>query len=355
MPANGDVLNRGHLIASFLAGSWRRALPPLEFTEKQLAEITPLLGTSGAAGLGWCRVRHTELSLTECGQLLRQAYRLQALHVFIHERQIRKVFRLLRQRGIEPVLAKGWAVASLYPDTALRPYGDIDLLVRPEEFKTAQSVLTSAEARDCWVDLHTNFAGLEGRSTNELISRSKVVELDGELIRVLSVEDHLALLCIHLLKHGAWRPLWLCDIAAAIETISSDFDWQICLGGDDKRRAWISVALLLSGKLLGANLDKTSFYIGSDLPEWVVKSVLNQWSHLFPGNHLPVRPPPLMAESYRHIFKAARERWPDPITATFKLSGSFGSFPRFPYQLGEFGFRTGRFIARIPKVLFNAR
>jgi hypothetical protein len=355
MPASGDSANRGHLIASFLAGSWRPALPPIAFSEQQLEEITPLLGISGAAGLGWWRVRNTELASTECGQLLRQAYRLQALHVSIHERQIRKVFRLLRRHAIEPVLAKGWAVASLYPDSALRPYGDIDLLVRPDEFKTARLVLATAEARDCWVDLHTTFSGLEDRSTDELIRRSKVVDLDGELIRVFSAEDRLALLCIHLLKHGAWRPLWLCDIAAAIETTSRDFNWEICLGRDYKRRSWISVAILLSRKLLGANLDEPDRYPRSALPQWVVKSVLNQWSSLFPANHLPVRPPPLIAESYRHIFKAARQRWPDPITATFKLSGSFGSFPRFPYQLGEFGFRTGRLIARIPKVLFNTR
>lgn len=359
MPASSRALTRGHLIASFLAGSWRYpGCSELGFTEKQLDEITPLLCASGAAGLGWWRVRQTGLSSTDSGQLLQQAYRFQALHVTIHERQIRNVFSLLRQGGVEPLLAKGWAAASLYPDAALRPYGDIDLLVRPEDFKTAHSVLTSEEALDCWVDLHTKFSELEGRSTDELFFRSQLVDLDGELIRVLSAEDHLALLSIHLLKHGAWRPLWLTDIAAAIETIPSDFNWETCFGRNVRRRSWISVAIQLSGKLLEANLEKASSDVGTTIPNWVVKCVFNQWSHLFPPNHLPIRPPPLMAENLRHrnrIFKTACERWPDPITATFKLNGSFGFLPRFPYQLGEFGFRAGRFIARMPRVFFEVR
>jgi hypothetical protein len=50
------------------------------------------------------------------------------------------------------------------------------------------------------------------------------VELNGAKIRILGAEDHLRLLCLHLLKHGAWRPLWLCDVAAALESRPSSFD-----------------------------------------------------------------------------------------------------------------------------------
>jgi len=30
-------------------------------------------------------------------------------------------------RGVEPILGKGWAIARLYPERGMRPYGDIDL------------------------------------------------------------------------------------------------------------------------------------------------------------------------------------------------------------------------------------
>ena len=31
-----------------------------------------------------------------------------------------------------------------------------------------------------------------------------------------------------------------------------------------------------------------------------------------------------------------RERWPDPIVATFNLRGQLNNFPRLPYQFGAF-------------------
>jgi hypothetical protein len=346
-------LAKGELIASLLARTWRPSVTSaISISEKQLDEVTPLLYASGAAGLGWWRVKQTELKTTDSGKLLQQAYRLQALQVAIHERQIKKVFSLLRQAAVEPLLVKGWAAASLYPAQALRPYGDIDLLVRPQHFETARAVLAREEASECWIDLHTRFSELVGQGSDELFHRSRLVNLDGEQIRVLAAEDHLALLATHLLKHGAWRPLWLCDIAAAIESIPDEFDWQTCLGNDSMRRTWISVAILLSKTLLGAETDRVSDQLDTKLPNWLVRSVLKQWSNLFPANHLPIQPPPLMAENLRNmsqILKATRERWPDPITATFKLNGSFGSFPRFPYQLGEFSFRAGRFLVGLPK------
>jgi hypothetical protein len=197
--------------------------------------------------------------------------------------------------------------------------------------------------------LHTRFGELEDRSTDALFRRSRLLELDGELVRVLSPEDHLALICIHLLKHGAWRPLWLCDIAATIESLPEEFDWETCLGDDKKRHGWISIAISLSRRLIEAKTDRVFDKFDQKLPNWVVRSVLHQWSHLYPANHLPIRPPPLMADNLRStnkILNAARKRWPDPITATFKLKGRFGILPRFPYQLAEFGFRASRFILR---------
>ena len=50
-----------------------------------------------------------------------------------------RVFRLLREKGIEAILAKGWAVARLYPDRVLRPYGDIDICVSADQFNTAEN------------------------------------------------------------------------------------------------------------------------------------------------------------------------------------------------------------------------
>jgi Uncharacterised nucleotidyltransferase len=342
-------VSKGILIQEVLKGSWRASSSPaVNVDEQQLDQITPLLYASGASALGWWNIRQTDLKTTASGELLHQAYRLQALQAGIHERQIRKIFALMRAAGVEPLLAKGWVAALLYPDAALRPYGDLDLLVRPQEFKQAEMVVATEGAGECWVDLHKRFSELD-RSAEELIERSQLVELEGERIRVLAPEDHLALLAIHLLKHGAWRPLWLCDIAAALESLPGGFNWKVCLGTNRRRSEWIAVAINLSKELLGARIERLPEEWQKKLPAWLTKSVLNQWSNLFPANHLPVQAPPLMHISLRnpwHSLKATLERWPDPITATFNRNGRFGKLPRLPYQLGEFGYRAGRFLVR---------
>jgi hypothetical protein len=61
---------------------------------------------------------------------LHDAYRLFALQAVLHEQRLTRAFALLRAAGVEAILGKGWAVARLYPDLGLRPYGDIDLYVR---------------------------------------------------------------------------------------------------------------------------------------------------------------------------------------------------------------------------------
>jgi len=113
----------------------------LDISEQELDQVTPLLYGSGAAALGWWRVRQTDLRATSSAQLLREGYRLQSLQGAIHEENIKNVLQLLRESSIESILVKGWAAASLYPERALRPYGDIDLCVRASSYSAAAAVL----------------------------------------------------------------------------------------------------------------------------------------------------------------------------------------------------------------------
>jgi hypothetical protein len=185
---------KGALVARALAGSWREpANPNLDLTSAELEEVTPLLYGSGAAALGWWRVRETELRESAAAEVWQQAYRLQALQSAIHEQKLVKAFALLRLGSIDALLAKGWAAARLYPDSALRPYGDFDLLIRPHQLAAAKDLFASPEAADCWVDLHDRFSELGERDADELFSRAVVVSLGSERIRMLGPEDHLAL------------------------------------------------------------------------------------------------------------------------------------------------------------------
>lgn len=324
-----------------------------------LERVTTLLYNSGGTGLAWWRIHESDLKTTPCGELLHQGYRLQALQTPINEQRIVTAYQLLCGAAVEPILVKGWAAARLYPHPTLRPYGDIDLVVRPAEYSAALEVLKRDEAGTWWVDLHQGLPELDDRPVEGLFERSLTVTLNDVEVRCLSHEDHLALLSIHLFKHGAWRPTWLCDIAAMVEALPASFDADICFGankGQGKHRtAWIASAIALAHKLLGANVERIPLSRQvKDLPEWLVRAVLEQWGNLFQADHLPVQPRPLFANSLRSprtMLKEIRERWPDPIVATFNLRGQPNNFPRLPYQLGAFAAQTGQYLFRVGEMV----
>ena len=343
------LVSRSTLVSSILAGSWRKSdLPPLNLSESQLDEVTPLLYGSGAAALGWWRVRNTELQTTSSAEVLHQAYRLQVLQSGIHEEKIEKVSRVLRQAAIDAILVKGWAAAGLYPERGLRPYGDIDLVVRPEQHEAAAKLLAAPEVQDCWVDLHRNLSELDDRAVGDLFERSRLFPLGLETVRVLSAEDHLALLAVHMLKHGAWRPLWLCDIAAAVESLTPGFSWSTCLGRNSRRADWITCAIGLAHQLLEARTDRVDVAAKIKVvPNWLIQNVRKQWEHPFATNQAPMSHPVPMATVLRHpsrLLEALRQRWPNPILATISVNGRFNSIPRLPYQLGNCLTRGFRFL-----------
>jgi len=339
---------QGQLVADFLAGSWRDVQAPLEMSLGDLERVTTLLYNSGGTGLAWWRIHETDLKTTPCGELLHQGYRLQALQTPINEERIVRAFQLLRDAAVEPILIKGWAAAQFYPHRTLRPYGDIDLVVRPADYSTAVKVLRQDEAATWWIDLHKGLPELDDRSVDELFERSHTLSLNDVEVRVLSHEDHLALLAIHLLKHGAWRPTWLCDIGAMVELIPAGFDQDICFGSNENRAAWIASAIAMAHQLMGANIERIELPKQvKALPDWLVRAVLEQWGNLFQADHLPVQPRPPLSYALRNprtLMKEIRERWPDPIVATFNLGGQFNNFPRFPYQLGCFARGAGRYL-----------
>jgi hypothetical protein len=308
--------------------------PDLSLTDFDL--VRPLLYDSGAAGLGWWRIRDTDLSQTPSGELLHQAFRLLTLQARIHEQHIQRVFRSLRAGNIEPILIKGWSVARRYPQIGLRPFGDIDLLIRPRQNLQAAWVAGSDELRDCPTDLHPGAFELADRAIGDLFARSRLVQCAGEQVRVLSDEDQFALSAIHLLKHAAWRPLWLCDLALFLESMSPEFDWDLCLGTDARRANWILSAIGLARDLLDASIRNARINRLAVAPGWLSEALLRNWEKPFtvehePHNHsAPIR-------SYlrrpRGVLKDLGRRWPNPILATVSVNGTFGSRQRRRYQL----------------------
>jgi hypothetical protein len=342
----------GRVVANFLAGSWRALPPDPNISSEELKLIAPLLLQSGAAGLAWWRIRDSRLNECEPALQLRSAYQLHSLQAAIHRTEIEEVILLLNSAGVEPVLVKGWAVARLYPEEGLRPYGDIDLCFLPDQYLKAVAVLKSPDAAKYSVDVHEGFAKLDDLSVDELMASSEPARLGAAKFRLLGGEDQLRILCTHLLRHSAWRPMWLCDIAAAAESRPASFDWQRCLGSNEREADWVACAIGLAHQLLEARVDDTpAAQRAKRLPRWLIPDVMKNWDQPFPELYPPLSylalPP--MTTYLRHpagVLKALRTRWPDPIEATIRLRGPFNEMPRLPFQIGNALWRIVRFLTR---------
>ena len=338
----------GRLIARLLARSWRSSFPAPELSESQLARIAPLLLDSGGGALAWRRINQSELAHTTAGLELQQAFRQHLLLSGYFEMKTEEVIRAFRGASLEPNLIKGWSIARAYPLTGLRPYGDIDLCVRPNDYERAIRLIKSLTDTPLGIDLHCGFGMLLDRDTDRIFERSPTVKLGKTSIRVLSEEDQLHLLCVHLLRHGAARPLWLCDVAVAMETRSDYFDWDWCLGTKRYRTNWIACVIKLVNEILGAD-DKNlpESVANTKLPGWFIPTVLRQWGIPF-ANH-PSRQPALRTYLNRPLWwwKALKDRWPNPIQGVVSHDAPFSNPLPLPYQVRSYVRRAARYSASL--------
>jgi hypothetical protein len=341
---------RSAAIAAVLAGSWRKIPPPSEISTEQIAAACPALLQSGAGALAWWKLRHHALPLSlsfppSLLEALRASYLSHTIHAAPHEQEIVTVCHLLRQAGIEAILLKGWSTSRLYAVPGLRPPGDIDLCVAPGQEGAAEDLLEREGLGELNVDFeHEEISRYAPTDFPALLSRSSQVDLNGCPVRVLGVEDQLRVLCLHLLKHGAWRPLWLCDVAAALESRPPEFDWKLCLGGNPRHARWILCAVELARQIVGAIAEDVPSH--APLPYWLAPAVLRQWETAPPANTLLDLPLHTFFHQPRAMLHELRRRWRNPIVVTVLADGEFNNVPKLPLQLADGLSRTFQFSTR---------
>jgi hypothetical protein len=335
-------------VARVLRGAWRERPDAEDLAAADLVEAIPLLLRSGSAGLAWWGAQSAGPPALKP---LHDAFGVHALHAAILEAKIPAAFARLRARGVEPLLGKGWAVARLYPRPGLRPYGDIDLYVRREDEHAGRAALAEPGPEALPVDLHYGLAELDDRRFEEVIARSQTRRLGDTDVRVFGPEDHMRLLALHLLRHGAWRPVWLCDLALILETLPPDFDWRYFTSGDAVRTDAAACALRLAHELLGASLARVPAAVRERrLPRWLVPAILRQWGDAGFEPHGTRTPMAVELRRPRGLLRALRARWPNAVEATVGRRARFNGLPRLPFQIGECLVRTLRF-ARSPSGL----
>jgi hypothetical protein len=326
--------SRACLTGKILSGAWRVAPPALECTETELAAAAPFLLTSGAGPLAWHRVAGSPHSTTPAGQALQAAYRGSAIHNLHYEHRLAQILPALSERGVDCLLIKGLALATLYANPDLRPFGDIDLCVSTQQFSVASQTLAEFEKQNSGVpsvDLQIGVVDLPDRSWNDILNRSRIGPFGQGTVRLLAVEDQLRLLCLHQARHGCWRPLWLCDVAAALEQTGPDFDWEYCLAGDERLTQWARAVIEVAKEILGSRIPAKVPPLGGFAPPlWLRDQVLGNWERGVVGDSHS-RDDRSILECLgqpSRLMRALWARWPNPVEALFKT----GQLPCCPWH-----------------------
>ncbi len=185
----------------------------------------------------------------------------------------------LAEAGLEALVIKGGAVAGRYPDLALRPMDDIDLILPPSQIEPAVDALKttgwvryeSPARRQHEVDLtHPALPGLpidlhRGLSTwrsraNRLTSEGlwaarQATTLHGTPAFVLAPAPELVMLAAHAAKpfHIFNRLLWSVDIAVVVADAEAhgglDWDEVARIADTAKCRTALAVALTQAARL----------------------------------------------------------------------------------------------------------
>jgi hypothetical protein len=193
------------------------------------------------------------------------------------------ILRSFEQAGIQAVPYKGAALAAqLYGNLALRPAGDIDIVVRRDDVSRARAVLsargyqprhtlgTGGEAfmvRSRYsedfsgptrhpVELHWGFTNRDiafPLDLDALSPRLESIRLGPHAVLAFALDDLLLLLCVHGSKHRWDRIEWICGVAEAVRR-GGELDWNALLdrAGHLGVRRMLLLGLLLAHDHLGA-------------------------------------------------------------------------------------------------------
>lgn len=188
---------------------------------------------------------------------LKAAHRNSAMRSLVLYRELVNVTRLLENAGIPSIALKGAYLAQFaYPNPALRPMRDLDLLLKPEQIVAAWDLLKNqgyqplydglpesylTHCKDLPPLLSPNGVNLElhhklfdvapndvgyAAYQSALFENSICQTISGTQIRFLGIEDLLVHLCVHAASqhHFNLGPLALSDIVYLTETHA--IDWQ---------------------------------------------------------------------------------------------------------------------------------
>jgi len=274
-----------------------KPLVPPEETSDQWSELVSILRTHWILPLFYWKVGilSTEFQPPESvTRLLRTAFLQNSARCLRLEQQLRDILNAFQEKSVRALVLRGPALAmSVYPDSTLRPCGDLDLLVLPKQIIKARAILERLgykclskrfeTAREFfreeefvhkknprnnllvdlhWVnwELHPFFASAQSQGVEDLFSRAHKVDSPALSFETFHPVDSLIQAAVHLtMIHGREiRLIWINDIALLAQQLRVPDDWEALQkrSGAWKARLAVENSLKMAQVLVGLQLPE---------------------------------------------------------------------------------------------------
>lgn len=218
---------------------------------------------------------------------LEQSYQTNLHKALLLSRELIRIAHHLRSFDLDAMPYKGPALAEfLYGDIALRQTGDLDLLVRREEFSRVQDALTkigyAPQMQFSEPELKAYrksgyecvFDGPSGRNILEVqwaieprfysvdfdmdgvFGRAMQLQVAGQEMKTPSPADLFLILAVHAAKHAWDRLIWICDLARVMSLPSMDWDSIGSQAGRLGVLRIVNCSMQLANRLLGSTIPE---------------------------------------------------------------------------------------------------
>jgi hypothetical protein len=208
--------------------------------------------------------------------------------------ELKTVLRFFQQINIEVILLKGVMMQFLYP-AGLRPFTDMDLLIKREKLNCVQEILSKLGYVRRAPRFHSGFVDFAGEVNyvkedilpvmiephwllapaypygakicmNRLWRRSATVDFLGVETRILAPEDSLLHFCLHFFKHHHSGCHSVCDMTEILYRYEDKIDWELFLANVFNSELALPVNF---------SLQRAARLFQAPVPDWVSEKFLS--------------------------------------------------------------------------------